>query len=378
MAIGLAMTASRPTRGAAQATQTFTTKPGVQFSLPASMRPRPVPAALGDSGHVVEQVFADDGASPLQLFVVSSPRRPDHVLPPNTEQVRRDFANGFVAGARPLLKTFELQNVTPGNYDPTRGAFALQLSASGPSPAHRMLSEMDDGPVWAQVRTSGEDATLLRCFMTQLLGGANFVDEAKLRANSKPAAQRCGVPVQRIERFLANVDRAAFGPTAISLTAVAIFTRSATVSFYALAASERKQAVAALATLLWSTASVPVEARLASSDDPLSSPLTSGRMIGIVIGSFVAMLTLGGALAWSLFKWLHLSARTAVGAAFLALNALALLGLVLSREGTSVRHWMQLAGYVLSAAVLYRPITKWVAARQRAPAPEPPSADPQP
>ena len=353
----------------------YTTRSGLQFSVPARMQPAAAPAGLDTDTQLVEQVFSDGSAQPLQLFVVSSPARTQAVLPPDSQNVRREFADGFAAGAKQVLNRLELRNVTPRAYEPARGAFAVELKATGRARARMMLDEPDDGPVWAEVRKSGQDPNALRCFLTQLLGGAKAVTAVQLRANSSIAAERCGAPLQRIERFVASVDATAFAPSAVSLSSVAFFTRFATVTFYATGPSERVADVRALAAVLWSTTSVPDDARLNASGPSLDS----ARLIGIALGSLLSILTLGGGLAWAISRWRHVAAGTAVRITLIALNAvnaLVLLRLALSHE-LPAAGWVQLGVYVLGSLVLYRPITRWIATRSPASPPQRPETGQQ-
>ena len=372
VAIALSLAGAATERVAADDMHGYTMRSGLQFSVPVRMRPVAAPADLGSDAQLVEHVFSDGSAQPLQLFVVSSPAHA-RALPPDSNSVRREFAAGFAAGAKQVMNRLELHNVTPRAYEPTRGAFAVELSATGPSRARMMLDEPDDGPVWAEVRKSGEDANALRCFLTQLLGGAKAVTAAQLRANSSTAAERCGAPLQRIERFVGSVDAAAFAPSAVSLSSVAFFTRFATVTFYATAPAERVADVRALAAVLWSTTSVADAAPL----DAPGTSVESARLIGIAFGSLLSILTLGGGLAWAITRWRHVAATTAVRIAFIALNAVVLLRLVLSHEMPAAA-WVQLSVYVLSSVTLYRPITRWIAARSPALPAERPATGQQP
>ena len=350
----------------------YTTRSGLQFSVPVRMQPTAAPAGLDTDTQLVERVFSDGSARPLQLFVVNSPVRTQLVLPPDSPKVRREFADGFAAGAKQVLNRLELRDVTPRAYEPARGAFAVELNATGASRAHMMLDEPDDGPVWAEVRKSGQSPNALRCFLTQLLGGAKSVTAAQLRANSSTAAERCGASQQRIERFVAGVDATAFAPSAVSLSSVAFFTRFATVTFYATGPSERVADVRALAAVLWSTTSVPNDARLNASGPSLDS----ARLIGIALGSLLSILTLGAGLAWTITRWRHVAAATAVRIALTAVNALVLLRLALSHE-LPASGWVQLGVYVLGSLVLYRPITRWITRRNSAPPPQRPATGQQ-
>ena len=371
LAVTLLLAGTVTERVAADDMHGYATRSGLQFSVPVRMRPAAAPAGLGSDSQRVEHVFSDGSSQPLQLLVVSSPAR-TQVLPPDSDNVRREFADGFAAGAQQVLSKLELRDVTPRAYEPARGAFAVELSATGPSRARMMLDAAADGPVWAEVRKSGEDPNALRCFLTQLLGGAKAVAAAQLRANSSIAAERCGTQLQRIERFVGSVDATAFAPSAVSLSSVAFFTRFATVTFYATAPAERIADVRALAAVLWSTTSVTDDVRV----DVSGTPLDSAQLIGITLGSLLSILTLGGGLAWAITRWRHVAAATAVRITFSTLNALLLLRLALSHEMPAAA-WVQLGAYLLSSVALYRPITRWLAARSSAPPPERPATGQQ-
>jgi Flp pilus assembly pilin Flp len=365
-----------PVAGAAQQPVAYTTLSGLSFSVPSILHPTPVPRSLDGPWQLVEHVFSDAGAEPLQLFVVSSPARAGELLPPDTEAVRQDYARGVVTGASRVWKTLELHDVSAGDYDPTRGAFVLKLRARGPSRAKRMLDEPDQGPVWTEVRKAGHDPTLLRCFLSQLLAGEKFVDEARTRNRAASVAQRCGVSQERLMRFAQSAGASEFAPSVSSLSAIAFFTRSATVTFYVLAAGAREREGDALAATLWSGVAVAPEARLPVSllDELPGSPASDGRLLGVAFGSLLSILSLGGLLAWGCFKWLRVSAAKAVGIALSALNALALLGFVVG-HAVSATAWVQLASYLLGSALFYRPLTKWLAARRSGPAHPAPAPD---
>jgi hypothetical protein len=358
----LALSAAPGSLARAQPAPSYQTRSGLAFTPPSTLHAVAVPAALSGKAQTVEYAFSDASEAPLQLFVVSAPLDPDVVLPADSASAREQYAQGFSDGARALLpQAVALQPLTAAAYDPTRGAIALTLQAVGPSRAHMLLVEPEGGPVWREVRARGEDPSLLRCFLTRLLDGENSLAEARLQGNAAAAAERCGVPRARIERFIASAGAASFAPSSTRIDVLAFLMRSSVVAFYVAAPDARAQDVAAVAAALWSTTSPPAALRLDAAlfDAAPGSAWSQGRLLGFVLGAFCALSLLGGASAWLLHRRLQLPAARAVGLAFAALDACTLIGLVAG--GATGSAWLQLVCYLVASAVLYRPVSRFIA-----------------
>jgi hypothetical protein len=366
------MLAAAPgSRALAQLTPSYQTRSGLTFTLPSTLHAVAVPAAISSKAQSVEYAFSDATETPLQLFVVGGTLNPDVVLAPDNAAAREQYAQGFSDGARAVLpKGLSLQPLTAAAYDPARGALALTLRALGPSRARMLLDEPDGAPIWHELGARGQDANLLRCFVRRLLDGEASLTEARLHGNTGSAAERCGVPRTRVERFIASAGAAAFAPSSTRVEVLAFLMRSAVVAFYVAAPEARAKQVEAVATALWSTTSVPPSLQLDAAlfDTSPGSAWSQGRFIGLVLGAFCALGILGGGLAWLLHRRLHLAAARAVGVAFLALDFCTLIALVAG--GASASAWLQLGSYLLASAVLYRPVSRLLAT-PRPPTPRP-------
>ncbi|HVZ33544.1 MAG TPA: hypothetical protein VG963_14025, partial [Polyangiaceae bacterium] len=87
-----------------------------------------------------------------------------------------------------------------------------------------------------------------------------------------------------------------------------------------------------------------------------------GHLVGIVIGSLLGVLLLGGTFSWLLVK-VGVRPVLAVSSCYGVLVALSLLGLV--KSGLRLDTELQAGTYVLTSALVFRPLTRWLATRMR-------------
>jgi hypothetical protein len=354
------VTLAPPARGDAEATANYVSRTGLQFALPSALRPTAIPAELRSAGRPIDYYFSDGRNSPLQVVVASAPPPAELLLPDDSKVAREALARGVVAAQRPLLDSLTIDSVAVESYDPSRGAIVARLGLHGPSRARRLLDQPTDGPVWEEFRRQRIDEALLRCFLTQLLGAAPAVAPAQLEANQSSAAERCGVSDVRVARFVRAAGAANFAPEHLSSWIVAVFTRSATLTFHAVAAESRQPELKQLSASISSSVTVPWEERVQADAE------TSARIAGVALGAWLAISCLAGFVAWLATRLFKLSPVRAVSSALVLANVCLIASLV-SYAGASATTWVKLSGYLLGSALLYRPLLRWLTRRDAPP-----------
>jgi hypothetical protein len=328
----------------AQDAPVYTTSTGQRFSLDPTLR-----AVSLAPGSAAELAFADGTLEPLWLFVTTRAAA-SSALAIEDNAVRQKLVEGVSSGARALLRDYTLSEVKPGELDPTQRGFTFSFSAEGASLASRMLAEPERGPTWQAVRNAGQDDNLLRCLLAELLNGASAVEASTLGQKAIPAAISCRTSLERVQRFLDYVDQRAFAPSRWQLTALAASNSAGLSVLWVVAPQARADEGKKLAQAL--------TAELARSQQ--RSWLAAGRTLGVALGALLAILTLGGGIAWVAARFTGASATLCVAAPLAFLHASAVLGLCLGPADLTPA-LVQLAVYVLASVCLFRPLQRWVA-----------------
>jgi hypothetical protein len=146
----------------------------------------------------------------------------------------------------------------------------------------------------------------------------------------------------------------------LSVECVAFLTKTATVLVLTSAPLARADAAAATASAILAQSRIQPEARLpAESPDTRAARL--GRHIAVGLGGVLGALLWGFVASWALV-WAGLGSRMAVAASGIFLVLLA--GIAVFQTRGSLDALTVLGCYVSSSALLYVPLTRWLASRQ--------------
>jgi hypothetical protein len=333
---------------------------GVRFPLPPALREAPELV----TSPAIAAAYSDGAGAPLQLVVLTAAAISGEAHLATAQQGPSALAEQAAGALKDQLQLAEVYAVEPGAYDEIRDAVRVSFKAHNASQASVIMAQPDESPAWDQVRSSGQDPRVLKCLLTHLLGDARFATRAELQVKVPSAAQRCGWPAERVERFLDMAGAAVFAPIESSMASLTFYTRGAVVNVLVAGPASRERDVEAAAKALWEAATVDPSARLGKAwYQPLRTLAVSpaGRVVLTALGAVVAVFLLGGLLAWLLGK-VRVPQRWAVGIALAVMIAPALLGWV--RAGApSVDEAATLLCYLLASGLAFRPLNQWLAAR---------------
>ena len=334
--------------------QQVATDVGVTVAVPAGLRAAPGLAALPDLPLQVEGLatFTDDRDQPLNIQVRRGVPNGWQSLPAANSSVAADWTKRFAAE----LQLPEAYDFKPGRYDPERGALSLQYKVVGPSFAWLMQRLPDAHPLWGPTREAAEEPANAKCLLGALLAGQPSASEVEIGARVPAAAQACSLPEAMVAGYLQQLGAAEFAPSVTTVTYLAFFTRLGTIATLVMAPVERQSAVDEAAALVWSQTELADDARLPV--DSSTDWFRLAQLTGIVLGSLLGVLVLGGALSWLVAR-LGARAPLAAGSALGLLCALSLSGLV--RAGSlQLEGGLQLASYLLGGALAFRPLVRWL------------------
>lgn len=327
---------------------------GVQLSLPEGYRAQTDATAAG-----VQRVFTRDGE--LLVFVMQ-PAPADARKSASTAAFSVDhYARGYAAALEQKLGLESITEAAGLAHDAKRGAARARFQVNGPAQAAMLLAVDDSHAAWEPLRRDGVDRKQLRCLVSALLGGRQGVSEASLRRNADAAAQRCGRSLAEVTTFI-DASLTTFAPVPSALEAITFFTRSATVQVLVVAPLSRAADAAELASQLWERAHIQSSARPELS---LFASLAGtglfdgGRLVGIVLGAFIAVFGLGAVFAWALARGLGLAPRRAVLCSLLILLTMSLIGSV-GTAGVSQAAGVQLLAYAAASGLAFRPLARWL------------------
>ncbi|MEO8178048.1 MAG: pre-toxin TG domain-containing protein [Deltaproteobacteria bacterium] len=343
--------AAQPTR------QLVATDAGVSVAVPAGLRAAQALAPLPDLPPQVEGLatFTDDSNEPLNIQVRKGAPHGWKSLPAASSAVAAEWARRFAAE----LQVPEAYDFKPGRYDPERGALSLQYKVVGPSFARLMQRLPEAHPLWAPTLEAGEDPKNAKCLLDALLAGQGSAAEPQLRARVQTAARACSLTEAMVGEYLQQLGAAEFAPSVTTVTYLAFFTRLGTIGTLVMAPVDRQSAVDEAAEVVFRETEVADDARL-----PVESStdwFRVAQLAGIVLGSLLGVLLLGGGLSWGLVR-LGVRAPLAVGGALGLLCALSLSGLL--RAGAiQLEGSLQFGGYLLGGALAFRPLVRWLSSR---------------
>jgi Flp pilus assembly pilin Flp len=296
------------------------------------------------------------GVKPLVVVVQRGAPHGHASLPAATEAGALEWTRGFAAA----LNVPQVFDVTPGPYEPERGTVSLTYKVRGPSSARLMLGLPDSHPLWKPVIAVGGDPESSRCVLGWLLGGKPYATEAELRAHTPNAARECGYGEEDIAEYIAQLGALEFAPAVSSITCLAFLTRTGTLVTLTIAPLERVADIDRVVATLRAQSVVDPEARLAVMP-ARSAWFHGGRLFGVVLGSFLMLVVLGGAVAFGLVR-LRVSSSTALGSTFGLLMALSLVSM-LRADAVTLPVYLQTASYVLASLIAYRPLRHWLDTR---------------
>jgi Flp pilus assembly pilin Flp len=332
------------------------TDAGVTLAVPEGLRATAGLSAWPDTAPQVVGLatFTDGAEDPLSIQIRRGEPHGWESLPAAGAGVAAEWTRRFAAD----LQLPGAYDFTPGRYDPERGALSLHYKVVGPSSARLMQRLPDAHPFWAPTLAEGEDPRLAKCLLDALLAGQPSASEVELRARVPAAADTCSLPEEMVAEYLQQLGTAEFAPAVTTVTQLSFFTHFGTIGTLVMAPQARQQAVDQAAALIWRETEVAEDARL---------PVESGRDLyqlaqlgGIVLGSVLGALLLGGGLSWLLVR-LRVRAALAVGSTLGLLCALSLLGLL--RGGLRLEGGLQVGGYLLTSALAFRPLVRWLSSR---------------
>jgi Flp pilus assembly pilin Flp len=357
----LALAAPWQTAWAQPALQEVATDLGVTVAVPAGLRRAPGLAALPDTPVQVEGLatFTDDGDRPLSIQIRRGEAHGWESLPAAHPGVAAEWTQRFAAE----LQLPEAYDFTPGRYEPERGALSLQYKVKGPSSARLMQRLPDEHPLWAATIAAGESPAIAKCVLGALLVGQSSASEAELRARIGITAAVCGLPEALVSEYLQQLGVAEFAPSVTTVTYLSFFTQQGTIGALIMAPLDRQQAVDEAAALVWRETELAASVRLPVSAG--SDPYRLALLAGIVIGSLLGVLVLGGGLSWLLVR-LGVRATLAVASTLGLLCALAAVGW-LRVGGGQLEGGLQLVSYLLASALAFRPLVRWLSSRGGSP-----------
>lgn len=337
--------------------QLVATEAGVSVAVPAGLRAAQALAPLPDLPAQVAGLatFTDDSDEPLNIQVRKGAPHGWKSLPAASSAVAVEWTQRFAAE----LQLPEAYDFKPGRYDPKRGALSLQYKVVGPSFARLMQRLPEAHPLWAPTLEAGEDPRNAKCLLDALLAGQASAAEPELGARVPAAARACNLPERMVGEYLQQLGAAEFAPAVTTVTYLAFFTRLGTIGTLVMAPADRQSAVDAAAEVVFRETEVADDARL-----PVESStdwFRIAQLAGIVFGSLLGVLLLGGGLSWGLVR-LGVRAPLAVGSALGLLCALSLSGLL--RAGAiQLEGSLQLGSYLLGSALAFRPLARWLSSR---------------
>ncbi|HKO89766.1 MAG TPA: hypothetical protein VJU61_01360, partial [Polyangiaceae bacterium] len=342
--------------GAQPMLQQVATDVGVLVAVPEGLRAAPGLSAWPDTAPLLVGLasFTDGAEDPLSVQIRRGDPHGWESLPAASPGMAAEWTQRFAAE----LEVPGAYDFTPGRYDPERGALSLQYKVAGPSSARRMQRLPDTHPFWAPSLEAGEEPRIAKCLLDALLGGQPAASEAELRARVPAAAEACSVPEAMVADYLQQLGSAEFAPVVTSITQLSFFTRSGTIAVLVMAPPARQQSVDAAAAVIWSETEVAEAERL-----PVESSTDLYRLAqlgGIVVGAVFGALLLGAGLSWVLVR-LGVRAVLAVGGSLGLSCALSLLGWL--RGGLALEGGLQLGGYLLTSALVFQPLVRWLSSR---------------
>ena len=340
--------------------QQVATDAAVTVVVPEGLRPTPGLSALPDTLPLVVGLatFTDDGDKPLTVQVRKGEPHGWESLPAASPEVAAEWTRRFAEG----LQLPEAYDFTPGLYEPERGALSLQYKVVGPSSARVMQRLPNSHPLWAATLAAGEDPAITKCVIDALLVGQPSATPVELRARVGITAAVCSLPEELVSEFLQQLGTAEFAPAVTTVTYISFFTRLGTIGTLIMAPLERQQDVDRAAALIWRESAVAEDARLPVQ---FGSDLFRWAWLGgIVLGALLGVLVLGGALSWLLTRF-GLRAPLAAGSTLGLLCALSLVGWL--RGGLQLEGGLQVGGYLLGSALLFRPLVRWLSSRGGSP-----------
>ena len=321
----------------------YTTSSGQRFSLDANMRPVAPPPAVR-----AELAFSDGTSEPLRVFVTTR-KAAGQSFAIEDDAARQKLAEGVSSGARAKLTDFNVSAATLGEVHKEQRNFSFSLLAQGASLASRMLAEPEQGPTWQAVRSAGQDDSLLRCLLAELLNGAGAASANTLDQKAIPAAISCRTNLDRVERFIEFVDNRAFAPSRWQLTAIASASTADLLVWWVIAPATRAAEGSKLAQ--------SIAAELLGSEH--RAKLGAVHTLGVALGALLAILSLGGGIAWLAVRFTGASPTLSVAAPLAVLHASAILGLCLGPVDLTPA-LVQLAVYIVASLWLFKPMQRWV------------------
>lgn len=344
---------------------------GVTFMLPDRFLPEPLEdanrKAATQAAPTVDQSFVDGDTPAVHVVVSHAPL--DGVaalreLPTRSGALPEAFARGYVEG---LERTKKGTTVTAGAYDAERHAFSARILGRAASPARLLSIQPPDSPAWKDMASSGGDLARTRCVLDQLLAEGDGFDEEQARERYPRVADKCQVSVANVEAYVRAQPRKFFmGARTTSLAINYLMPKSMTV-IMVIGPPAQTSELERLVSSIWTSAKMA-----ASSENEPSraarllafSDVQTARLLGVVFGALVA-----GSALMALFGWLLIKLRAPVLIALIVPAAL-LLGLVVFDMTTSATPSAYMTGkllaYTLGAALLLRPMQRWLRARQPA------------
>jgi hypothetical protein len=362
---------------AGQLIERVQTDAGVTVAVPAGFRradgraawPDPTtaegaPVAPGAQGLAT---FTDGDARPLSIQIRKGAPHGFASLPAPSGGAAAEWTRGFAAE----LNVPQAYDFTPGQYAPERGAISLQYKVRGPSAARLMQLLPNSAPLWGSMIQSGGDVELSKCLLGALLAGQPSASDAELRSNTARAAARCKVDRAGVTRYIAQLGLREFLPSVSTISCVSFLTRLGTIVTLITAPIDRQAAVDAAAAVVWERTEIAANARLPIDATPSPVVPTPAKptkaferrhLAGIVIGSFLGVLLLGGTFSWLLVK-VGVRPVLAVSSCHGVLVALSVLGL--AKSGLRLDAELQAGTYLLASALVFRPLTRWLSTRVR-------------
>jgi hypothetical protein len=274
------------------------------------------------------------------------------------------YARGMLLGLRQTLKLAEAYDLTPGEYDATRGMRSLHFRTRAESPARNLLQSPDSSEGWAQLRRTGADPGVARCLLTHLLNGAQHADAATLERNYATTAARCGWTMQDVARFVTESGLWVFAPYITTTTVISVSTRTGNDHVLITTPLANEQSVRRLAAALWRTTEILPDARLpvSTSVDPRAGP---AYQLGLAFGALVMPMVLVSAFALvvsGLLVRLGTTSATAVLVPCVSVIALATLVALRAKE-FSIETVLAMVSSLATCVLLYRPLSRRVSRR---------------
>ncbi|HEU4578794.1 MAG TPA: hypothetical protein VFS67_11105 [Polyangiaceae bacterium] len=171
---------------------------------------------------------------------------------------------------------------------------------TGPSFARLMQRLPEDHPLWDPTREAGEDPANAKCLLDALLAGQASASEPELQERIPAASQACSLPEAMVGTYLQQLGADEFARSFTTVTYLAFFTRLGRIGTLVMAPADRQSAVDRAAELVFRETEVANDVRL-----PVESSIDwflIAQLTGIVLGSVLGVLALGGGLSWLLVR----------------------------------------------------------------------------